>query len=261
MSGKYKKKTTKDPAKKAPKSPPRMKFSGLAKTGQSKKQKKEIQILVFRTQVENVEIAYLRNDLGDEGFANTLFKTVITSDPAYDEDIDAIGIRKLFFQRVDLEHNTAKPCIKKPNYNRRYYVRIHKPDAVTTSESRQELLEELRLVCSQEAVHSVYIMFIVSQLVFFQFFLKPGNESGYGHEYVVKEDSDETPELLLPLDNYIMDNDVAIILTSLYDSEANNSFFENYNDLALQFFSMEPYCTLARTRFGYIKVEDDSEAE
>ena len=157
----------KEPPKKPPKAPPRKKFAGLAEAVESKKQNKEIQILVFRTQVENVEIAYLRNDVGDEGFANPLFKTVITGDPAYDEDIDAIGIRKVVSQRVDLEHNAAKPCIKKPKYPRRYYVRIHKPDAVTSPESRQELLEELRLVRFQEAVHSLYILCIISQVVFF----------------------------------------------------------------------------------------------
>ena len=85
------KRAPKESPKKPPKTPPRKKFTGLAKAGESKKQK-EIQIVVFRTQVENVEIAYLRNDVGGEGFADALFKTVSTWYPAHDEDIDTFGI-------------------------------------------------------------------------------------------------------------------------------------------------------------------------
>jgi len=80
------------------------------------------------------------------------------------------------------------------------------------------------------------------------------NQQTLENFYLIPDYWDLTPAERMPLDHYVVDEDVAFAIYETFALEGSNAyatFAVQYPDCAKYFFSGPPYCQIAISEFGY----------
>jgi hypothetical protein len=165
------------------------------------------------------ELIYIESTPGNDGYGQKLFDRI--KDDGYRDDGVLMVVRRRVSQADNSVLNNARD-----RFARRAIVRIV---TNSTPESRLEILNK------------------------FKAFLNLPENNKYGYDYIVNETSDLTPldtDNLEPLDHYVQNDMIVNIIVNIYEN-ADQTWYRNNTESALDFFSGPTFPQWASDQLGY----------